>query len=63
LREFEYSFVRQIGSHRSYTKPGNIRPLVIPVHNKDIAVSIIKSNMRSAGMDRETYFRLLKKCR
>jgi predicted RNA binding protein YcfA (HicA-like mRNA interferase family) len=31
-----FTFVRQDGSHRLYTKKGCIRPLVIPVHNKNI---------------------------
>jgi len=42
-----------------YTKPGNIRPLVIPMYD-EVAVFIIKSLLRTAGMSRERYFVLLK---
>ena len=45
----------------SYTKAGAIRPVVIPRH-KEIDAEIIRGNMRTAGMDRETYFRLLAEC-
>jgi predicted RNA binding protein YcfA (HicA-like mRNA interferase family) len=50
------------GSHRSYKKPGLARPIVIPVHTKPVRVSVILSNMKTAGMTRERYFKLLKDC-
>lgn len=62
LLHFDFHFSRQEGSHRIYTKEGVIRPLVIPAHSKDLAVSIIQSNLRTAGMDRDTYFKYLKLC-
>jgi len=49
---------RQRGSHRMYIKAGVARPVVIPMR-KDVPVSTIKSNLRSAGISREEYFRLL----
>ena len=52
-------FVRQEGtSHRFYSKPGMERPVVIPTY-KEIDVEIIKANMRTAGMSRDEYFKLL----
>jgi len=57
---FKYS--RQTGSHRYYTKDGIIRPIVIPAHNKPIAVHIIRSNLRTAKMSRDEYFNLLQDC-
>ncbi len=48
------------GSHRSYTKPGFIRPVIIPMY-PDCGVDIIMANMRTAGMSRERYFELLAK--
>jgi predicted RNA binding protein YcfA (HicA-like mRNA interferase family) len=54
-------FDRQEGSHRAYVKAGCSRPVIIPIYN-EVDVDIIKSNMRTAGMSRETYFRLLKEC-
>lgn len=53
-----FSFDRQKGSHRSYTKPGIWRPVVIPTYS-EIQPDIIMSNMRTAGMTRERYFELL----
>ncbi|OGL39116.1 MAG: hypothetical protein A2042_07905 [Candidatus Schekmanbacteria bacterium GWA2_38_11] len=49
------------GSHLILTKPGVSRPVVIPKY-ENIDIDIIKSNMRTAGMSREQYFELLKKC-
>jgi predicted RNA binding protein YcfA (HicA-like mRNA interferase family) len=59
---FGCHFSRQKGSHRVYTKEGISRPIIIPAHGKELAVSVIMSNMRSAGLDRETYFMLLNEC-
>ena len=41
-----------------YTKPGVIRPVVIPMYSA-IPVFIIKNNLRTAGISRERYFELL----
>ena len=53
-----WRFDRQEGSHRAYVKPGTARPLVIPTYPA-VPVSIIRSNMRTAQMDRDRYFALL----
>ena len=57
-----FVFDRQQGDHRSYVKEGVLRPVVIPTY-KEIDVEIIRGNMRTAGMSRERYFRLLKECK
>lgn len=57
-----FTFVRQSSSHRSYTKPGVLRPVVIPTYD-EIPVSIIRNNLRTAGISREEYFRLLEQVR
>jgi len=55
-----FTFARQEGSHRSYTKPGILRPVVIPTY-EEIPAPIIKNNLKTAGIQREEYFRLLEK--
>jgi predicted RNA binding protein YcfA (HicA-like mRNA interferase family) len=55
-----FEFVRQEGSHRSYTKSGILRPIVIPTY-KEVSVSIIRNNLKTAGISRDEYFRLLEK--
>lgn len=57
-----FAFERQESSHRSYTKAGCLRPVIIPTY-KEIDPDIILSNMRSAGMTRDEYFRFLEECR
>ncbi|MDZ7289683.1 MAG: type II toxin-antitoxin system HicA family toxin [candidate division KSB1 bacterium] len=57
-----FVFERQSGSHRCYTREGTKRPVIIPVYD-EIDVEIIKSNMRTAGMTRDEYFKLLTECR
>ena len=53
-----FRFVRQEGSHRSYVKPGIARPVVIPTYDQ-VPVSIIRNNLKTAGISRDDYFRLL----
>ncbi len=53
-----FEFARQEGSHRSYTKPGLIRPIVIPTYD-GVPVSIIRNNLKTANISRDEYFRLL----
>ncbi len=57
-----FRFVRQEGSHRSYVKDGITRPVVIPTY-REIPVFIIRNNLKTAGISREGYFRLLGECR
>ena len=53
-----FRYVRTEGDHMVYTKPGVIRPVVIPMYSA-IPVFIIKNNLRTAGISRERYFELL----
>ena len=55
-----FTQARSKGSHRSLVKEGVARPIVIPSYD-EVGLDIIKSCMKTAGMSRETYFRLLKK--
>jgi predicted RNA binding protein YcfA (HicA-like mRNA interferase family) len=52
----------QQGSHRSYVKPGIARPIVIPTYD-EIPVSIIRNNLKTAGISRDEYFGLLEQVR
>lgn len=56
-----FVFERQVGSHRSYSRDGCPRPVIIPTYN-EIDIDVIKSNMRTASMTREIYFYYLKEC-
>ncbi|MCZ6681446.1 MAG: type II toxin-antitoxin system HicA family toxin [Candidatus Poribacteria bacterium] len=55
-----FRFARQKGSHRSYTKPGVLRPVVIPTYD-EVPVAIIRKNLRTAEISRDEYFRLLER--
>lgn len=57
-----FQFARQEGSHRSYLKSGVARPVVIPAY-REIPVFIIRNNLKTAGISRDEYFRLLEQCR
>ena len=56
-----FTFERQKGSHRSYVKSGVLRPVILPTY-AEVSVEIIKRNLRTAGMSRERYFKLLENC-
>ena len=61
VRIFEadgFSVEREKGSHLSLTKPGVLRPVIIPKYS-EIGRDIIQNNMRTAGMSRKRYFELL----
>ncbi len=57
-----FSFDRQKGSHMLLTKAGISRPISIPTY-EEVDVEIIKRNMKTAGMSRETYFTYLSVCK
>jgi len=50
---------RQKGDHLILTKPGVKRPLVIKTSPREVPVTHILTNMRTAEMSRERYFELL----
>ena len=51
-------YKRKKGSHHILTYPGAKRAVVIPEYD-EIDLDIIKNNMRTVGMSRDDYFRLL----
>lgn len=55
-----FVFVRQEGSHRSYFRAGTARPVVIPTYD-DVPVAVIKSNLKTANLTRDDYFKLLER--
>jgi len=57
-----FVFARQEGSHRSYVKKGVARPIVIPTY-REVPVFIIRTNLKTANLERDEYFRLLAACR
>jgi predicted RNA binding protein YcfA (HicA-like mRNA interferase family) len=55
-----FTFARQEGSHRSYVRPGTLRPVVIPTYD-EVPISIIRNNLKTAGLSREEFFGILEK--
>jgi predicted RNA binding protein YcfA (HicA-like mRNA interferase family) len=53
-----FELARHRGSHRSYTKAGVSRPVIIPTYD-EVPVAIIRNNLKTAGLSREDYFRIL----
>jgi len=49
---------RTTGDHVVMSKDGVLRPIIIPKY-PEVGRDIILANMRSAGMDRKEYFKLL----
>jgi len=54
-----FTVQRQKGDHVILTKPGVKRPVVIKKSHKDVPVTHILTNLRTAGIRRERYFELL----
>jgi len=53
-----FDFIRQEESHRVYVKPGVRGPVVIPAY-PEVPVTIIRNNLKTAGISRDQYFRPL----
>ena len=53
-----FRYIRTEGDHMVFTKPGVIRPVVIPKYAA-VPVFIIKNNLRTGGISRDRYFELL----
>lgn len=53
-----FQLARQKGSHRSYTKPGIRRPVVVPEYD-ELPEFVILNCLRSAGISREEFFAIL----
>jgi len=51
-------YKRKKGSHHVLIYPGAKRAVIIPEYH-EIDIDIIKNNMRTVGMSREEYFKLL----
>jgi predicted RNA binding protein YcfA (HicA-like mRNA interferase family) len=51
--------LRQSRSHLVYDHPKARRPVIIPKY-EEVPVTVIRTNMRTVGMTREEYFKLLK---
>jgi len=59
LEKEGFSFSGQSGDHLIYHKAGISRAIVIPRY-KQLPIFIIKNNLRTAGISREKYLKILK---
>lgn len=62
VRVFElegFTVKRHKGDHLVLTRPGVIRPVVIKTSPREMPVTHILTNLRTAGISRERYFELL----
>ena len=57
-----FVFVRQTASHRVYEKDGVLRPVIIPVYDS-ISPDITTGLIRTAGITRDEFFKLLDDCK
>jgi len=53
-----FTLARERGDHLVFTKPGILRPVVVPRYDP-LPVFIIKNVLRTARISRERYFELL----
>ena len=53
-----FTRVRSEGDRFVYSKPGVLRPVVIPDYD-EVPVFVIRNTLRTAGLSREEYFTLL----
>ena len=60
LERAGFVLVRQRGDHMIFTKPGILRPVVVPRYDP-LPVFIIKNILRTGRISRDRYFELLEK--
>jgi predicted RNA binding protein YcfA (HicA-like mRNA interferase family) len=58
-----FTLSRHRGNHLILTKPGISRPVVIKTSPREVPVTHIVTNLRTAGISRERYFELLDQVR
>jgi hypothetical protein len=56
-----FVFRKGKGDHWVGEKSGVLRPVVIPAYS-EIGLDIVLANMRTAGMSRSRFLKLLEKC-
>lgn len=56
-----FKISRQKGDHIAMTKVGVSRPLIIKTSPHKVVVTHIMTNLRTAGISREEYFKYLEK--
>jgi predicted RNA binding protein YcfA (HicA-like mRNA interferase family) len=56
-----YRVAGQEGSHIKLEKPGAARPLIVPRYD-EVGKDIISGLIRTAGIDRDAFFALLRRC-
>lgn len=56
-----FTVMRQKGDHLILTKPGVSRPVVIKTSPRNVPVTHIMTNLRTAGISRDRYFELLQR--
>jgi predicted RNA binding protein YcfA (HicA-like mRNA interferase family) len=54
------TYKRKKGSHRIYSYPDIIRPIVVPEHNTPVPVFIVKNNLRLLGISEKEYLEKIK---
>jgi predicted RNA binding protein YcfA (HicA-like mRNA interferase family) len=55
-----FTLVRERGDHMIFSKPGILRPLVVPRYDS-LPVFIIKNVLRTGQISRDKYFALLER--
>lgn len=55
-----FTYLRTQGDHLVYGKSGIVRPIIIPMY-KEIPEFIILRNLRTAGITRKEYLKILEK--
>jgi predicted RNA binding protein YcfA (HicA-like mRNA interferase family) len=61
FEQLGYRRAGQKGSHIKLEKPGVARPLIIPRYS-EVGLDIIHNLIRTAGITREAFLRLLENC-
>ena len=56
-----FKFLRQKGCHITLYKDGNKKYLVVVPNKKEVKRGTLLGILKQAGMDRESFFKLLKK--
>ncbi len=61
FEQLGYSKAGQKGSHLKLEKAGVARPLIVPCYD-EVGIAIISGLIRTAGITREAFLKLLENC-
>lgn len=61
LKKIGFEKRRQTGSHLIFRHPETMKITIVPIHPKDVKVSLVRTIIKQSGLSRKDFLKILKK--